>query len=65
MKKYEILELIKNGESQEVEFKEGCPSNSEISETLCAFANTDGGNFIFGINKKGEIKGLTCKPRIV
>ncbi|MEK6857112.1 MAG: RNA-binding domain-containing protein, partial [Nanoarchaeota archaeon] len=60
MKNDKILELIKNGESQEVEFKEGCPSNSEISETLCAFANTDGGYFIFGVNKKGEIKGLTC-----
>ena len=60
MKKEELLELIKSGESQEVEFKEGCPSNFEISETLCAFANTDGGYFIFGVNKKGEVKGLIC-----
>ena len=60
MKKEQILELIKNGENQEVEFKEGCPSYSEISETLCAFANTDGGYFIFGVNKKGEVKGLAC-----
>ncbi|MEK6949565.1 MAG: ATP-binding protein [Nanoarchaeota archaeon] len=60
MKKDEVLELIKNGESQEIELKEGCPSNSEISETLCAFANTDGGYFIFGVHKKGDIKGLAC-----
>lgn len=60
MKKDEVLNLMKNGESQEIEFKEGCPSNFEISETLCAFANTDGGYFIFGVNKKGEVKGLTC-----
>ena len=60
MKKDEILELIKTGESQEIEFKEGCPPNSEISETLCALANTDGGYFIFGITKKGDVKGLTC-----
>ncbi|MBI4447441.1 putative DNA binding domain-containing protein, partial [Candidatus Woesearchaeota archaeon] len=53
-------ELIKNGENQEVEFKEGCPKNCEISETICAFANTDGGYFILGVSKKGEIKGLTC-----
>ena len=59
MKKDEILELIKTGESQEIEFKEGCPSNSDISETLCAFANTDGGYFIFGVTKKGEVKGLS------
>jgi len=34
MKKEEIFELIKNGESQDVDFKEGCPTNSEISEKL-------------------------------
>ena len=43
MKKEEILDLIKGGETQEVEFKEGCPANHEISQIICAFANTDGG----------------------
>jgi len=60
MKKEELIQLIKNGETQEVEFKEGCPQNHELSETICAFANTDGGYFIMGISKKGDIKGLTC-----
>ncbi len=60
MRKEEISELIKNGENQEVEFKEGCPANHEISQIICAFANTDGGFFIMGITKKGEIKGLSC-----
>lgn len=60
MKKEELLILIKNGETQEVEFKEGCPANHEVSETICALANTDGGNFILGISNKGEIRGLTC-----
>ena len=50
MKKEDILQLIKNGETQEVEFKEGCPSTNEISETICAFANTDGGYFIMGVS---------------
>lgn len=42
MKKEELLELIKKGETQEIEFKEGCPKNTDLSEMICAFANTDG-----------------------
>ena len=60
MKKEEILNLIKGGETQEVEFKEGCPAHHEISQIICALANTDGGFLIFGVSKKGEIKGLSC-----
>lgn len=60
MNQEEILSLIKNGENQQVEFKEGCPSNYELSKIICGFANTDGGYFIIGISKKGDIKGLTC-----
>ncbi len=59
MKKEDILQLIKNGETQEAEFKEGCPANHEISQIICAFANTDGGCFIMGVSKKGEITGLS------
>src|SRR3989344_2237419 len=59
MKKEEIESIIKNKENQEVEFKEGCPANHEISQIICAFANTDGGFFIMGITKKGDIKGLS------
>ena len=58
MRKEEIFELIKNGENQEVEFKEGCPANHEISQIICAFANTEGGFFIMGVNKSGELKRL-------
>lgn len=60
MQKEELLQLVKNGENQEVEFKEGCPANPELSQTICAFANTDGGYFILGITRQGEIKGLSC-----
>ncbi len=60
MKQEELLTLIKNGENQQVEFKEGCPSNHDLSKIICGFANTDGGYFILGVSKKGEIKGLTC-----
>src|SRR3990167_5891438 len=58
MDKGQILELIKNGENEGLELKESCPSNNKISENICAFANTDGGFLILGINKNKEIKGL-------
>src|SRR3989344_4648053 len=58
MDKGQILELIKNGENEGLELKESCPSNNKISENICAFANTDGGFLILGINKNTEIKGL-------
>ena len=60
MDKEQLLKRIEEGESEEVELKESCSSNSKISETICAFANTDGGYIIFGVTKNREIKGLVC-----
>ena len=60
MNKEELLQLINTGENQETEFKEGSPANPELSEVICAFANTDGGNLLLGVTKKGSIKGLNC-----
>ena len=60
MKQEEILTLIKNGETQEAEFKEGCPSTHKLAEIICGLANTDGGFLILGVSEKGEIKGLRC-----
>ena len=58
MKQEELLTLIKNGETQEVELKEGCPNGHKMAEILCGLANTDGGVLILGVSEKGEIKGL-------
>ncbi|MDI6721262.1 MAG: ATP-binding protein [Candidatus Aenigmarchaeota archaeon] len=58
MDKGQIIELVKNGENEGLELKESCPSNNKISETICAFANTDGGFLILGINKNKKVKGL-------
>ena len=60
MKSEELLALIKNGETQEVEFKEGCPNGHKLAEIICGLANTDGGFLILGVSEKGEIKGLNC-----
>ncbi|MEK6856955.1 MAG: RNA-binding domain-containing protein, partial [Nanoarchaeota archaeon] len=59
MKQEELLNLIKNGETQEVELKEGCPNGHKLSETICGFANTDGGVLILGISDKGVLQGVS------
>ena len=56
-----IKKLISKGESKTVEFKQRLAPDSILARTLVAFANTDGGIVLFGINDKGEIIGLTKK----
>jgi len=66
-----IRNSIELGESQFREFKncfEGPPSNRkprdpkslvrDIAETLVAFANADGGEFLLGVEDNGNITGL-------
>src|SRR3989344_8292983 len=58
MDKEKLIQIIKTGENQEIEFKEGCPSETKLSELICVFANADGGFLLLGIDKKGKVKGL-------
>lgn len=51
----DILRLIRKGESQTLEFKQSF--GREALETLCAFANTDGGTVLIGINDAGLVTG--------
>lgn len=52
----EIVELIKKGESENLEFKENF--DKETIETAVAFANTKGGVLLVGISDKDEVKGV-------
>lgn len=49
-----IIELIKQGESTSLEFKE--TFDKETVETVGAFANTKGGSVLIGVSDKGKIK---------
>ena len=64
----EIMNLIKKGESQNLEFKSGLRINLHTDEfdkkiehsnlkTICAFLNSDGGTLIIGVDNKGKIAG--------
>jgi len=51
-----IENLIKNGESETVEFKQGF--SHEAIETAAAFANTKGGTILIGVKDNGQIVGM-------
>ncbi len=52
-----IINLIKKGESQTIEFKQSFADREKILKTICAFANTNGGKVFVGISDEGKIIG--------
>lgn len=59
MTKELLLDIIKNGESINVEFK-SCKDkiSSTVYESVCAFLNRSGGHIIIGVEDNGEISGV-------
>jgi hypothetical protein len=53
-----VKEFISQGESQRVEFKSRLPSEDIIAKSLAAFANSEGGVFIIGVNDDATIVGV-------
>ena len=58
MDKDQLLEVIENGETQEVEFKQSFHSSQDFSKLMSGFANTYGGMVIVGVGAKKEIIGV-------
>lgn len=62
----QLKKLIKNGESEKVEFKATTGTLTTGMQTVCAFLNSEkGGTVLFGITDKGQITGqqVTDKTR--
>ncbi len=57
-KKHHILELIEQGEHQQLDFKFEVSDSKKIARTLSAFANTDGGTLLIGVKDNGNITGV-------
>jgi len=55
---YELLELIKHGETETTEFKEKIGKQEELAETAVAFANGQGGIILLGVDDHANIVGL-------
>jgi len=49
MSEAELKNMVAGGESGTVEFKKTTGLMREIIESLCAFANTDGGSVLVGV----------------
>ena len=59
----EVWELILEGESQFLEFKE--TFQNETLETIGAFANTEGGKILVGVRNNGDVTGREISEETV
>lgn len=55
MDEEELADIISEGESQEVEFRERA---GKLGRDLAAFANAQGGMIVLGVNDQNEVVGL-------
>jgi len=53
-----IINLIKQGEHQTLDFKHSITDSKKIARSLVAFANTDGGTLLIGVKDNGSIVGV-------
>jgi ATP-dependent DNA helicase RecG len=58
-----IKDLIKQGESEQLEFMEVVRTES-IAKTLCSFLNGSGGRVVIGVTDDGKVIGLENVPEI-
>lgn len=63
-KKHIILELIEKGEGQHLDFKFEISDAAKIARSLCAFANTGGGQLLIGVRDDGSISGAKSAEEI-
>jgi predicted HTH transcriptional regulator len=51
----DVEKLIKNGESETVEFKRSTDKSTTAAKTLCGRLNGTDGMFLFGVTEKGNL----------
>ncbi len=61
----ELERCLAQGEGQTVEFKRcgGKPGN-DVFETICSFANRQGGNIFLGVNDTGTVEGVPAAAEL-
>lgn len=60
MDQIELLEIIGNGETSTIQFKESFPHQDTIIQEMVAMSNAKGGIILFGVkDKTGEVTGLS------
>lgn len=58
-------DLIKEGESETVEFKPSLSQTDKIMGSISAFSNTKGGTVVIGVTDKGEVHGVDIGKRTI
>lgn len=58
-----LLLLIAKCESQSLEFKKSTAEKDKACRTLCAFANGQGGQLLFGVSPAGKLMGQKITDR--
>lgn len=58
MSKNYLSKIIGNTESVVIEWKPSLSQIDSIIQTICAFANTEGGRIIIGVSKQGKLVGI-------
>ena len=56
--RHDLQELVALGETAKVEFKQKLPEWNKLLREVVAFANTDGGTVLIGVDDDGQISGL-------
>jgi len=54
-----LKEMIRSGESSQVEFKKTLPLPEKIAKTLVSFANSRGGHILVGVQDDKYVTGIT------
>jgi len=63
MNETELNKLIKEGESERLEFKRSTGQRTEAAKTVCAMLNGAGGMILFGVTDGGEPVGQQVSTR--
>ena len=61
----EIVKLLKEGESETVEFKPSLSQTDKVIESISAFSNANGGTIVIGVSDKGEVLGTDIGERTI
>jgi hypothetical protein len=56
-----LEEPIREGENERIEFKARTPPDAQLARVLTAFANTNGGLIVIGVNQEGEVVGISSQ----
>lgn len=58
MTRKKLLQMLEKGENLNIEFKQRFSTFEKIAKEMIAFANTNGGYIIFGIDDDGSVYGV-------